>query len=72
MNYWLISAGEKVVISAVIGCQFGNYLFVVIGVKLCVMVYFGIAKLYSERIQNYRSVAVNLLHFLLFSIFTVN
>ncbi len=46
MNYWLVSVGEKVVISVVVGCKFGNYLFFVVGVKLCVMVYFAIAKVY--------------------------
>ena len=68
----MVTIAEKVLISVVIGGKMGNYLYIIGGVKLLVMIYFWVDKVYYSKVQNYRCIVIHTLHFLLFAGFIVN
>ena len=71
MRYWLATSAEKVITSVVIGSGFGYELYVVGGVKLLMVGYFCVDKVYYSKAQNYRCIVVNVLHLLLYAGFIV-
>ncbi len=59
------------IISIIIATQVKYFLYLISGIKFFVMFYFCIDKVYYGKSQYYRGAIINILHFVLFALFTI-
>lgn len=72
VKYWAVVVAERVVLTAVVGLKVPYYVYVLIGMKVVVFGYFAYSKFFNSKIQNYRSLLIQLLHILLLSTYALN
>jgi len=47
MSYWIVTSVEKILLTVIIGSKFQFYIYFVVGIKLCVLLYFWFTQLYN-------------------------